>query len=49
MLLATRAVVNGRKAVVYVKNGQEVRNGDYLAVLSNTARTEDILHVVIVA
>lgn len=39
------APVGGQIEQLYVKNGQEVRDGDYLAVLSNTARTEDILHL----
>lgn len=36
VLLATRAVVNGRKAVAYVKNGQ-LQGYEYWMILMNNA------------
>lgn len=39
------AQVGGLIEQLYAKNGQEVRKGDYLAVLANTARTEDVLYL----
>lgn len=39
------AQTGGQIEQLYVRNGQEVRKGDRLAVLDNTARTEDILHL----
>ena len=39
------AKAGGRLERLYVSNGQEVRAGDYLAVLANTAQTEDILYL----
>ena len=36
---------NGKIQQVYVANNQHVKNGDYLALLENTAKMEDVIYI----